>query len=196
MNMNMNQTTNINNTPLLVNEDVSTGNTGNYERLLQILSTDEYESIFHNVSRDEYDRLLQKLSTDEYEKILQIRIQRSKEKYYQSILDKIEIDDNAPEKKVCQVCKKDFHYITNKAQLMKLLDEMVDETKPFALEMVRFGQNCYINGEESIAFHEDINECSHCYLYKDRKRQSNKKSKSKSWISKMKKSLFGERTTH
>ena len=189
--MNMNQTTNVNNSPLLVNEHVSTSNTGNYDRLLQILSTDEYESIFHNVSRDEYDRLLQKLSTDEYEKILQIRIEQNKERYYQSILDNIEIDQNAPEKKVCQVCKKDFHFISNKAQMMKLLDEMVDETKPFALEMVRFRQNCYIQGEESITFHEDINECSHCYLYKDRKRQSNKKSKS--WISKMKKSMFGER---
>lgn len=119
------------------------------------------------------------------------RIEQNKERYYQSILDDIEIDQNAPEKKVCQVCKKDFHFISNKTQLMKLLDEMVDETKPFALEMVRFRQNCYIQGEDSITFHEDINECSHCYLYKDRKRPSNKKSSS--WVSKMKKSIFGRK---
>ena len=129
------------------------------------------------------------VSRDEYERTLQIRIEKNKERYYQSILDDIYIDQDAPDKKVCKVCKKDFHFISNKAQLIKLLTEIVDETKPFALEMVRFRQNCYIQGEDSITFHEDINECGHCYLYKDRKRPSNKISK-QSWVSKMKKLIF------
>jgi hypothetical protein len=133
------------------------------------------------------------VSTDEYERTLQIRIEENKERYYQSILDNIYIDPNAPEKKVCKVCKKDFHFISNKAQLMKLLDEIVDETKPFALEMVRFRENCYIQGEDSKSFVEDKNECGHCYLYKDRKRESKKGSSSSSWVSKMGKSIFGKK---
>ena len=130
---------------------------------------------------------------DEYERTLEKRIEENKERYYQSILDNIYIDPNAPEKKVCKVCKKEFHFISNKGQLMKLLDEIVDETKPFALEMVRFRENCYIQGEDSKSFVEDKNECGHCYLYKDRKRESKKGSSSSSWVSKMGKSIFGKK---
>ena len=61
----------------------------------------------------------------------------------------------------------------------------MDDTKPFALEMVRFRGNSYIQGDDSISFDSDKNLCSHCILYTKSK---------KTWISKLK-NIFNKKST-
>lgn len=89
---------------------------------------------------------------------------KEKEYHYKNILDGVHIEANYQSKTVkCNVCKDNFYYINSKDELIKLIDETIDENGHFPIEMIKLMSKFYYPGSNSISFLEKEEMCFSCY---------------------------------
>jgi len=90
-----------------------------------------------------------------------------KDKYYKNKLEDVYVyidPDYASRKVKCKVCKEEFYFINSKEELLKIINETMDETKEFGLEMIKLMTKFYYPGADHIHFHMENNICSCCYV--------------------------------
>ena len=96
-----------------------------------------------------------------------MKFARQKEAYYKWLLSSVYVEPDYKSHVVkCKVCKYDFHYVNSKKELLKLIEENVDENGYFPLEMIKLMKQFDYPGADSISFHKNEGICACCYLHK------------------------------